>query len=193
MKKIAMFVLGLALTLTISVANINTIKSFAITQDEMAAMVEEQCAKDGLDINDYKTTGGTANVAGGQVAIEKAEEVQKKNAEENIAPQPTKVLKPIKAVEEQKTEVVETEVEPTVEEPTTTEEITTTEEETTTEEIRTTEEPITIEESTTTEEETTIVEEQKTTKGLPRIIAIAVIVAVAVTVFLFGKKFHNKK
>ena len=186
-----LFLLTLGIAFTMLVAQLNRVDVFAVTQDELIQMWEEENAKYGIDSEHCKSTGGTANDSLTDEEIKKIEEVNSnKTQSQPVAPQPTKAPEPTKAVEEPKKEVVET-VEETTAEPTT-EEITTTEE--TTEEI-TSEEPTTIEETTTeqetTEEETTTeeIEEPQTTANWLLIGIVALVLVVAfTTVALFIRK-----
>ena len=192
-----MLVVGLVLSVT--VVNINTIPTHAITQDEMIEMIRERNEEYGINMDDLKATGGTANDAGGEALTQKMEEIQN-----NEAPAPTKAPEPTPVKEEPKEVVAEPTVAEPIEEPTTIEEIETTEEPTT-EEITTEEEPTTIEEPDTIEEatieESTIEEsteevEEPTTKNINTkvvlIIALLILMGVVVGIFLIHRKNDKK-
>lgn len=177
----------IATVVSVSMININSISTMAMTQDEYVEAIRQYCEENGINTEDLKTTGGTANGKGGTELTEKLEEINKDN--ETPKPQPTQAPEPTKEVKEPITEVVETVVEPTKEDETT-EEIKTAEEETSTEEITTTEEPTTIEEPTTTEETTTEELEDPTQKMN---IAVIVIILVVVVIGLAVSGIRHKK
>ena len=122
-KRVIMFLI--ASVISVSMININSISAKAITQDEMVEMMKQACEENGINFEDAKTTGGTANDNLTEDDLKKAENIAKGTV--------TPVVEPTKEVE-------------------TTEEITITEEETSTEESTTIEEPTTTEEETTTVE-----------------------------------------